>query len=94
MNREQSLLNHLAEECSELAQIASKAIRFEMDSDNNGQLEFTNEQRIIQEFNDLYAVITLLFPQQYIIDDEMIERKIEKINKYSERSKLLGKINN
>lgn len=59
MNRTDHLLWNIAEECSEVAQRASKAARFGLDEIQPGQ-PYTNAQRIIQEYADLVGVLSLL----------------------------------
>jgi len=59
MNREQHLLLCLAEECAEVAQRASKALRFGLDEVQPGQ-ELTNEERLWQEMNDLAGVAEMI----------------------------------
>lgn len=61
MNKAQYLLTQLAEECAEVAQLASKAIRFgteEVQPDKADQLN--NADRIMEEFHDLIAVMEFL----------------------------------
>lgn len=59
MTREEHLLTILAEECSEVAQRASKAIRFGLLEIEPGQPK-TNAERIMDELNDLIAVYQML----------------------------------
>lgn len=59
MNRLDHLLWVLAEECAEVAQRASKAARFGIDEIQPGQ-EFTNEERLWQEMNDLAGVAEMI----------------------------------
>lgn len=89
MNREQMLLTILAEECQEVAKRATKAIRFTMEEVQAGQ-DSTNAERIIYEFNDLMAVMHLLFKNEPVINHEMIALKKDKINKWLEYSKSVG----
>lgn len=56
ISREKYILTVLAEEAAEVAQAASKAIRFGMDS-KNPYNELTNKQTLIDEVNDLMAMI-------------------------------------
>ncbi|BCB28403.1 hypothetical protein SKTS_32890 [Sulfurimicrobium lacus] len=65
MNREQYLLVCLAEECAEVAQRVSKALRFGLDEIQPGQ-KLTNSQRITQELNDLAAVAEMLIADKSI----------------------------
>ena len=59
MTRTEHLLTILAEECAEVAQRVSKAVRFGLAEVQPGQ-EKTNAQRIMDEMNDLCAVYLLL----------------------------------
>lgn len=59
MNRTEHLLSCLAEECAEVAQRVSKALRFGLAEVQPGQ-PLTNAQRIGQEFHDLLAVVEML----------------------------------
>jgi hypothetical protein len=59
MNRVQYLLTKLAEECSETAQRASKAIVFGLDDVQNGQ-EKSNNTRLVEEFAHIVAYMELL----------------------------------
>lgn len=59
MTRNEHLLSILAEECSEVAHRASKALRFGLKEKQAGQ-SLTNGQRILQEMVDLFAVYEML----------------------------------
>jgi hypothetical protein len=59
MERTQYLLICLSEECAEVSQRASKALRFGLQEVQSGQ-EQTNAERIAQEFQDLLAIIEML----------------------------------
>lgn len=56
MTREEHLLTIAAEECAEVAQRLSKALRFGMDEVQPGQ-ELTNRERIYEEYWHLRAVL-------------------------------------
>lgn len=81
------LLTILAEECAEVAQRVSKAIRFGLKEVQEGQ-SLTNEQRIIYEMNDLFAVFKMLEKdgsiegQSAFEEEEAREKKIAKVEKY------------
>jgi hypothetical protein len=95
MNRKEHLLTIMAEECVETAQRASKALRFGLEEVQEGQ-DLTNAERIVYEFNDLYAIMELLRREGHIprvldlgaIDLKM--RKVEKWLKYSEEKGTLS----
>ncbi|HYH65426.1 MAG TPA: hypothetical protein VD866_12085 [Urbifossiella sp.] len=59
MTRTEHLLTILAEECAEVAQRASKALRFGLAEVEPGQ-PLTNAQRLMREVNDLIAVYQML----------------------------------
>lgn len=59
MTRQEHLLCILAEECAEVAQRVSKALRFTLDEVQPGQ-EATNAERIVGEMTDLIAVYEML----------------------------------
>jgi len=91
MNREQLLLTVVGEECSEVQQRCSKAIRFGMKEIQRDQ-PLNNSERILLEFNDLVATIELLYgiPIYMLIDKDQTEAKKEKIEKYINYSAELG----
>ncbi len=71
MAHEQHLLTKLAEEGSEISQIALKTVQFTMNEKREGQ-PFTNKERIHQEINDLLGVIRILNRDhnfQYVLPD-------------------------
>ncbi len=59
MTRNEHLLTILAEECAEIAQRVSKALRFSLAEIQPGQ-DLTNEERIEGEIHDLIAVAEML----------------------------------
>lgn len=59
MTRQELVLNQLAEECAEVAQRVSKALRFGLDEVQPGQ-SLTNAERILSELVDLRAVWLML----------------------------------
>ena len=59
LTREQYLLGCLGEECAEVAQRASKAVRFGMNEVQPGQ-ELNNRQRLEYELSDLISVCLML----------------------------------
>lgn len=59
MSREQLLLTCLAEECAEVAQACSKAIRFGMEA-SHPDYDYTNRQKLRHELGDLLGVCDML----------------------------------
>ena len=94
MTRLQYLLGKLAEEASEISQIALKTQQFGLDEIYHVQ-ELTNAQRTHLELDDLMAVVHMLnteFNFGYEVDRINISKKIAKVNKYAEYSKERGMI--
>jgi len=91
MNRLQYLLLLAAEEGSEVAQAATKAMRF-------GTQEvykvtgLSNEARLQAEFNDILAVMELLNEEGLVLyrNEDMIKEKKAKVEKFMQYSKDLG----
>ncbi len=94
MTREEHLLTIVAEECNEVAQRATKALRFSLEEVEPGQ-EYTNKERLFQEFEDLVAAMKMLFPGDLdkIPDSEKQFAKMEKVERYLEYSEYLGTVN-
>lgn len=94
MNRLQLLLTKLAEEGSEVAQIALKTQQFGFNESCPGQ-PFTNAERTHQEIDDLMAMVEMLneeFGFGYIPNRERIEAKKTKVNKFAAYSVELGMV--
>lgn len=92
MTRTEHLLVILAEECSEVAKNASKALRFGLTDREPGPYE-TNAERIVQEFHDLHAVVEMLMdegaiPKRY--DGIAMIRKREKVERFLKVSEQCG----
>lgn len=93
MNHLQYLLTKLDEECKEVGIICSKTIQFGYNSNNNGQLEFTNKELLHKEINDVLAIIDLLNEEcnlGFAYDIEAIKAKKEKVKQYKSISAGLG----
>lgn len=86
MNRTEYLLTCLAEECAEVAQRASKAIRFGLTEIQPGQSE-DNTRRIEKEYAELIAVADLL---KLNVSESDIAAKKEKLKKYMDYSRKIG----
>ncbi len=98
MNREQHLLVTMAEECSEVIQRIAKALRFGINETEPGQ-NLDNNERIIYELNDLFAVVDMLkeagtFDGSLLLNLEAIEAKKIKVEKYMEYAEKLGVLGN
>lgn len=84
------------EECAEIQQALSKAIRFGFDDHHPSRTDETNEEQMLTEFYQLTAMIEELqkqgiiegFTQEKI--DQVKQDKIEKVYKYMEYSKGKG----
>lgn len=59
MNKLEHILTITAEECNEVAQRITKALRFGLSNVEEGQ-SFTNLERIMHEYNDLVAMLEML----------------------------------
>jgi hypothetical protein len=94
MNRTEHLLTCAAEECNEVAQRVSKALRFGLLEVQPGQ-PLTNAERIIQEFHDLFAVMEMLvdadaIPLTIISDHSVVLAKMSKIERFMAISREQG----
>lgn len=95
MNREQFLLLKLAEECSEVVQIASKTMQFG-GTERRPDLKENNYERTYAELNDVWAIIEMLNSGKteflFTKNREVIEAKKEKVEKYLKFSQGLGMV--
>lgn len=95
MTRQQMLLTQLMEECNEVAQRCSKAIRFGL-HEKQVEQEETNAERIVYELQDLVAVANMIYTGQgnetlyTSLDEDMFHLKERKVEKYLDYSKTLG----
>ncbi len=84
MNQVEHLLSCLSEECAEVSQRVSKALRFGLFEVQPGQ-DLTNSERIVLEFTDLLAVVEMLTDIGALSQVALpgaIEQKKEKIRKF------------
>ena len=91
MNRLEHLLTILTEECAEVQQATTKALRFGLDEGRD--IKVLNSQRMNLEMNDLFAVIEMINDEvgQFMYrDSRLLARKIEKVEKYLSYSKECG----
>lgn len=97
MTREQYLLTVLAEECNEVAQRCTKAIRFGAEEVEEGQGN-NNRDRIEFEIIDMLGVIEMLMASGTLsvatlsleLNRDDINAKKAKVERYMEYSKSLG----
>lgn len=103
MTRHDQLMVIAMEECAELAQRLSKALRFglqQIQQDANDKPEenpdrLTNEQRIYREYWDLRAVLGMCEIDAWssTAESRSYERsKAERVERYLERSAHLGRV--
>ncbi|EOI03041.1 hypothetical protein UAY_00788 [Enterococcus moraviensis ATCC BAA-383] len=86
------------EECAEIQQALSKALRFGFDDHHPSRADETNEEQLLTEFYQLTAMIEEMqnrgiiagFAQDKI--EQVKQNKIEKVYKYMEYSKANGLI--
>lgn len=93
MTRTQLLLIQLAEECNEVAQRVSKALRFGLDEIQPGQV-LSNTERVEEEIVDLMAVFELLMVDGVVSSVNFNkfpakQRKVEKYLQYSQECGIL-----
>jgi len=93
MDRLDHLLVTLSEECAEVSQRCTKALRFGL---NETQLEHTedNALRLENELSDLLAIMDLLILEGHINDPNTFSKKVakqERFEKYLERSKEMSR---
>lgn len=86
----------MAEECSEVSQRITKALRFGLNEVQPGQ-DLDNTERIIYEFNDLIAVVEMLrdegvFDDNKLMDRTAIDTKKQKVEKYMKYAKSVGAV--
>lgn len=93
MNRTEHLLTCLGEECAEVAQRVSKALRFGLDEIQPGQ-DQTNAQRIVEELDQVLAVARILEIEQVLprtcADAAVVNHKLEKIERFMAISREQG----
>lgn len=95
MNRTEHLLTCLAEECAEVAQRVSKALRFGLDEVQPGQAQ-SNAERISDEIVDVISVASILAAEgvlpQLLVSDlfDAEQHKLEKIERFMAISREQG----
>jgi hypothetical protein len=90
---EQHLLSCLAEECAEVAERVSKALRFGIGEVQPGQ-SLTNAERIVVEFQDLMGVAKMLHDRGVLNldgdDSDALLAKEAKVKKFMVYAKSIG----
>ena len=90
MNITQHLLIKLSEECSEISKEALKAVQFGLGNHHPDETR-TNNDKLISEFNDLFAIIEMLNDRLECIENRAsIENKKRKVIKFMKVSVELG----
>ena len=96
MNNIENLLVITAEECAEVQQAISKALRFGVD--NYYEEQCTNATQIMTEYYQLQAMVEELQKHQvlpYLTYSDIFnikKSKIEKVNHYNEESRKCGRL--
>jgi NTP pyrophosphatase (non-canonical NTP hydrolase) len=70
MNRSEHLLSCLAEECCEVGQRVSKALRFGLSEVQAGQ-PLSNADRIAEELRDLWSVALILSDEGQLVEGDL-----------------------
>lgn len=95
MNRLDHLLTIAAEECAEIAQRLSKALRFGLAEVQPGQSE-CNADRIEHEYNDLIAVLRMIEREANVdlttVYGSAVRAKQRKVEEFLELSKQEGRL--
>ena len=94
MNKTEYILTCISEECSEVQQAISKALRFGLDDFYPSKKEGNNLQDLIDELNDLSGVLLLakennILPEHFLDADKVVAKR-DKILKYMDYSKNCG----
>lgn len=94
MTKNENLLVTLMEECSELQQAVSKALRFGMSNYHPSEPDRTNEVDIMTEYYQLISVMEMLIMSGVLHDDvpasDIKNKKRTNVEKYQVVSKQLG----
>lgn len=95
MTRTQLLLGKLAEESSEIAQIALKAQQFGLDDVWEKVAPLTVRDRLHGEVNDLLGILGMLNDEgdlRFVADPIAALEKVEKVNRFAALSVKLGMV--
>ena len=91
MTRTEHLLTILSEECAEVSQRVSKALRFGLGEVQAGQ-DKTNAERITDEMDDLVSVFRMLVGAGAVPANSQpaMLAKVERVERYLQKSAALG----
>lgn len=94
MNTREHLLTILAEECAEVAQRVTKALRFGLTEIQPGQ-DKSNADRINEEMGDLLGVYRMLEDRKELppVRAHQIEAKVRQVNTFLGYSAQCGTLN-
>lgn len=98
MNRDEHLMTIAMEECAEVAQRIAKAARFGMsqiqqdadDKPEENPRRLSNRARIVDELNDLMAILEMIGISMLDVDGRKMHAKREKVERYLQRSSRCG----
>jgi len=97
MNKQDYLLTCLAEECGEVTQRVTKALRFGIDEVQKGQ-ELTNAERLTNELTDIATLIEMLREEcglwLPVYTTSKILAKKERVKEYMKLSIEQGRLEN
>jgi hypothetical protein len=89
MNKQEHLLACLVEECAEVSQRATKALRFGLLEVQPGQA-FSNRHRLLVEMRDWLSVADMLFGDAWTPTDQEMYEKRERVQKYMDYARSQG----
>lgn len=92
MNLQEYLLVSLAEECAEVAQRATKALRFGINEIQPGQ-PYPNGMRLMDELDDLLLIVKMLQDDGHLpTSSSDIESKRQKVFRFMDFAEECGKL--
>ena len=99
MKHEENLMVIALEECAEVQQEISKALRFGVENHHPDEPFITNGERILKEFHQLRAVIDMLVEEKIIHglpeeeQNQIYYDKVANIEKWEKYSRSIGQVN-